>query len=107
MHIEKFLFFLPAAVDHVCHRLRISHVPPSLLYLLWAVKRLPRTARLDLLRHAAKVGRPMKTETIKSALQDGVKFGLLTIEDGQYKLTPTGLEFIARINRYIRHKRLR
>lgn len=107
MQIEKFLTFLPAALSHVSQRMRLPLVSSHTLYLLHIVKRLPRTARADLYKYTKLAGRGMHLHTLASYLQDAVKYELLHIDNGSYKLTPKGYEFIARVNRYFHHKRFR
>ena len=107
MIVDKYILFWDGAVARVSQRFGIPTLSRSQLFCLYVVKRshLPPSATF-VIRRARAAGYPVSSRTIYLCLAELVGYGLLSLTDGRYSITPTGREFINAIRRYLLNKRL-
>ncbi len=107
MHIEKYIFCLPKALELQQKRQlssrKLSHTE---LFVLYACKRLPNATSASIFRYGIKYGAAKYRLAIHRALEFLLSQGLVEKENQSYNMTPEGRDLLSGIRRYLFNMRI-
>jgi DNA-binding PadR family transcriptional regulator len=107
MKIQKVIFLLPSAVIKVSKRHGIPPLTNHEVFIIYAVSYLPMASyQMAIYRFAERLGYPISEPTISRSIHTLADYGLVTIDNYKFSITPLGREYLSGVRRYLLNKRL-
>jgi hypothetical protein len=107
MKIQKVVFLLPSAVEVVSKRFDIPSLSHHEIFVIYSIQYLPMNSiQASILRHASRCGYVISNASVSRSVDALHSYGLISLDNGRFALSPLGREYLSAIRRYLLNKRL-
>ena len=107
MKIQKYVFLLPSAIEVASKRFGIPTLSPHDTFILYSIQYLPMNSnQASIHRHAVKCNFSISEASMSRGVHALHSYGLISLDNGRFALSPLGREYLSAIRRYLLNKRL-